>query len=289
MTTVDAIVNTKELVTLPTIATNVLRMLESDNTDIRDIANVIQSDPALSIKILKIANSPLYATRREITSIQQAVMLIGFNKLINIILGISIFSKFWLSTKPGAEELMNKFWLHSCSAATVSKFIVKKINKNYNENEFIGGLLYQIGKLIMMQYDLEKYKQVINLIEQEKISDIEAEYQIFKLNHIEVGASLAKIWKLPDDISSIITNYYTPSKSEMNQDLVAVVNLAGILCELNGYGFYKGINGIQLTSTEAWQILINTYPPLAEKGEEYLIEGLDEEFTNSKDFLNTMK
>lgn len=289
MTTLDAIVNTKELITLPTIATNVLRMLENDNTDVRDIANIIQSDPALSIKILKIANSPLYATRREINSIQQAIMLIGFNKLINIILGISIFSKFWLSTKPGAEELMNKFWLHSCSAGTVAKFIVRKINKNFNENEFIGGLLYQIGKLIMMQYDLEKYKQAISLIENEKMTDIDAEKQIFGLNHIEVGTHLAKIWKLPDDIQFIISNYNNPEKSDKNQDLIAAVNLAGILCEQNGYGFYKGINGISISSTESWNILINSYPALAEKGEEYLIEGIEDEFAKSKDFLNTIK
>ncbi len=287
--TIESIVNTKELITLPTIATNVLRMLESDNTDIRDITNIIQLDPALSIKILKIANSPFYATRREITSIHQAVMLIGFNKLINIILGVSIFSKFWLSTKPGAEELMNHFWLHSCSTGTLAKFIVRKINKNFNESEFIGGLLYQIGKLIMIQYDINRYKQVIELIEKNSLTDIEAEKEIYGFNHIEVGSHLAKLWKLPDDIRLVISNYYNPQDSEENKELIASVNLAGIISEQNGYGFYKGIANISLDSTDAWKILVDSYPPLNKLGESYLLSGIEEEFAKSKDFLNNIK
>lgn len=289
MSVISSILGTKELVTLPAIATNVLRMLENENVELKEIVRIIQTDPSLSVKILKIANSPLYATRREITSIQQAIMLIGFNKLVNIILGVSIFSKFWLSTKQGAEELMNKFWIHSCSTGTIAKFITGKIKKNYNENEFIGGLLHQIGKLAMIQYDLEKYNSVIKLIQDESMTDLDAEKQVFDVTHLEVGSALGKLWKLPDEITQIISYYKFPSNAPQQKELISVVNLAGLICESNGYDFYKGIGEINIVESEAWSVIGELNPFIKEKGIDNVLDGVTEEFSKSSDFLNTIR
>jgi HD-like signal output (HDOD) protein len=289
MSVIDSIISTKELVTLPAVATSVLRLLENDNSDLKDIVRIVQTDPSLSIKILKISNSPLYATKREITSIQQAIMLIGFNKLINVVLGVSIFSKFWLSTKPGAEELMNKFWWHSCSVGTIAKFIAFKMKKSFNENEFIGGLLHKIGKLVMIQYDIDKYQEVIRLVSEENISDIEAEEKVFGANHVQVGAQLSKIWKLPDEVSTIITNYTIPAQAGNQLELVSVVNLSSIICELNDAPFFMGLPSDDLTSFESWNYLNEVSPVLKDGGPETVTSGLKEEFQKSADFLNNIR
>lgn len=286
---IDAIVNTKELATLPAVATHVLRMLEVKDVDIREVVKILQNDPALSLKILKIANSPIYATRREISSVQQAVMLIGLNRLVNIVLGVSIFSKFWLSTQKGAEDLMNKFWWHSAITGSVAKSIANKIHRSYNENEFIGGLLHKIGKLAMVQFNISKYMEVVNLVETEKITDFEAEENIFNVNHIAVGERIANLWKLPEEISLVISNYADPAHAVSNQDLVATVNFAGLVSIQNGADFYSGINGRPLTDYESWNILCNYSEDLKQKGVQLILDDLDQEIEKSSNFLGALK
>ena len=258
MSVIENILKAKEMATLPDVANRVLKMLESDDIDLRNISKVIEADPALTIKLLRVANSPLYAAKAEIRSIQQAIMIMGFSKLTNIVLGVSIFSKFWLGQKKEAANIMNKFWWHSSSAGTIAKSITAKMKKNYRENEFVGGLLHKIGKLALLQYDVTKFNQTISLITEKNISDVDAEKQVFGVDHIEVGDQIAKSWKLPDDIRAIIANYPHPSKLTNHKELVAAVSFAGLLCEINGADFYKGLVPEDITDDESWEILIDS-------------------------------
>jgi len=96
MSIIDKILETQELATLPPVAAKVLMLIENENVDIREISRVVETDPALTIKLLRIANSPLYVTYSEITSVQQAIINLGLNRLVNIVIGVSIFSKLLL-------------------------------------------------------------------------------------------------------------------------------------------------------------------------------------------------
>jgi len=113
MNIIDSITNLNELATLPTIVTRIMRMLDSEDVNVRELSGIIEHDPSLTLKILRVVNSPVYATRQEIVNVSDAIMLIGFRKLTNLILGVSVFSMFWLSKRQGAAEVINKFWYHS--------------------------------------------------------------------------------------------------------------------------------------------------------------------------------
>ncbi|MDQ1266473.1 MAG: hypothetical protein QG635_1625 [Bacteroidota bacterium] len=289
MSVLNDILGTKELVALPGVASGLLEMLKSDDFDVRDIANVIESDAALTTKVLRVANSPLYASRGRISSVQQAIMLMGFSKLTNIVLGISIFSKFWLSANPNAKDLVKKFWWHSSSTGTIAKSVTSKIKMNYRDNEFIGGLLHQIGKLAMIQYDLNKYSKVISEIKNNKLADMEAEKRIFGISHVEVGESLARLWSLPETITTVIANYPHPSKLTEHRELVASVSFAGILSELNGADFFKGLNvNLMLTEQDSWQVLCDASEELRDIGIEFITEDIENELKKSMGFLNAI-
>jgi len=79
------IIETQEFATLPAVATKVLSLLEDEDVNIRSLSTLIETDPALTLKVLKVANSPLYAVRSEITSINQAILNLGLNRLTNIV------------------------------------------------------------------------------------------------------------------------------------------------------------------------------------------------------------
>ncbi|MFP4529103.1 MAG: HDOD domain-containing protein [Candidatus Kapaibacterium sp.] len=288
MNLIETLIETQEFATLPPIAARVLKLLEDDNINIRDIAKVIEADASLTLKLLRVANSPLYATRTEINSIHQAIITLGLSRLTNIVLGVSIFSKFLLSSQKQAADLMEKFWWHSSCTGMVAKSVARKINRYFKENEFIGGLIHDIGKLAMLQYDSVKYKQVVELIENNGMLDDEAEREVFGATHVEVGSEIARLWKLPSELTAIIQHHDKPHESENHKELVACVRLADLMCEMWGADFYEGIKTLDVEDEVAWHVLTNSYPDLKDLDVEVFTFELESEFRRSSVFLNLL-
>lgn len=284
MSNVQKLIETQEFATLPNVASRVLGLLEDDNVDIRDISRVIETDPSLTLKLLRVANSPLYATRTEVTSIHQAIITLGLSRLTNIVLGVSIFSKFLMNSQKSVAELMEKFWWHASCTGMVAKSLATKLNKFYKENEFIGGLLHDIGKLAMLQYDANMYLEVVKLVKKGAV-DVEAENDIFGATHVEVGSEIAKLWKLPRELTNIITYHNEPDTAPENNDLIAVIRLPDLLCEVWDAGFYEGISMLDIEKTLAWQVLVDKFDELKDLDVEVFTMELEEDFKRSAAFL----
>ncbi len=288
MSVIETLIETQEFATLPPVATKVLQLLEDDNIDIRDISKVIETDASLTLKLLRVANSPLYATRNEVNTIHQAIITLGLNRLTNIVLGVSIFSKFLMSSQKQIAELMKRFWWHASCTGMVAKSLSTKIDKFYKENEFIGGLLHDIGKLAMLQFDPIKYQKVVELVQSEHITDIEAENEVFTVSHDQVGAEIAKLWKLPSELTTIITHHTFPENATEHKELVAAVRLADSLCEVWGAGFYEGIEKLEVAESTQWNILVDNNDNLKEMDVEIFTFELEEDFKKSSMFLNIL-
>jgi HD-like signal output (HDOD) protein len=288
MSIVGDILKTQEFATLPQVASKILALIEDDDVDIRVVSKVIESDAPLTLKILRVANSPLYATRSEVNSIHQAIMKLGLNRLTNIVLGVSIFSKFLMGKNKKANELLEKFWWHTSCTGMIAKSITIKIQKFFKENEFIGGLIHDIGKLALIQYDTDKYLAVIEKIESGML-DIDAEREIFGTDHIEIGYEIAKLWKLPNELVAIIRFHTNPAEADSNKDLISIVRLADKLSEIWGADFYEGIEMVKIEDEEPWEILCNHFEELRELDLEKFTFELENDFKNSKEFLNILK
>lgn len=287
MSLIETLIETQEFATLPPVAARVLSLLEDDNIDIRDISKVIEADASLTLKLLRVANSPLYASRTEISSIHQAIITLGLNRLTNIVLGVSIFSKFLMSSQKFAAELMTRFWWHASCTGMVSKSLAVKLNRFYKENEFIGGLLHDIGKLAMLQYDARKYYQVVDKVQKGAL-DIDAEYEVFGVTHPQVGSEIAKLWKLPNELTTIISHHTNPSEAPNFKELVAAVRVADLLCEVWDAGFHEGIRSLKLEENPAWTVLTNSIPELATMDVEIFTFELEQDFKKSTEFLNIL-
>lgn len=286
MSMLDRLLETQEFATLPPVAARVLHLLEYENVDIRDISRVIETDASLTLKLLRVANSPLYATRSEVNTVHQAIINLGLNRLTNIVLGVSIFSKFLLASQQVSPKTIEKFWFHSSCTGMVAKSLAVKLKRFYKEYEFIGGLLHEIGKLAMIQFDSAKYLEVIKLVDKEGYEDIEAEKKIFEVTHYEVGEAIAKLWKLPAEMTEVIGNHHTPGNSQSFKELVSVVRFADLLAEVWDAGFYEGLKILDLQSSEPWQILTSLIPELTEMDLEAFTFELEQDFKNSILFLD---
>lgn len=288
MTKAREIIETQEFATLPAVASKVLSLLEDDDVNIRSLSTLIETDPALTLKVLRVANSPLYATRSEVNSINQAIINLGLNRLTNIVLGISIFSKFFISSNAELSGLIDKFWWHSSSTGMIAKSLSTKLNKFFKETEFIGGLIHDIGKLALLQYNPGMFKEVMMLVESGN-SDVEAENMVFGTNHNEIGFEISKLWKLPKELSQIMYNHTKPSDSIDNKELVSLVRLADLFAEIWGADFYEGILELSVEDTDSWKILTNSYPEMRDLDIEVFTFELEREFYKTTEFLKIVK
>ncbi len=286
MAFIESVLETQEFATLPPVATKVLELLDDENVDVRDLAKIIESDAPLTLKLLRVANSPLYATRTDVDSVNQAIMTLGFNRLVNIVLGVSIFSRFLMSSQKKAVNLLKKFWWHSSSTAVVAKSLVRKIKVNYKEAEFIGGLLHDIGKLAMIQFDSDKFLKVVEMVEEKNVMDVEAEKEIFGVDHLEVGKEIAKMWKLPKQLEAVIASHNFPEKIGKHADLVAAVRFSDILCEMWGADIHEGFEKVKIKEEESLQVLFEHFPTLRSLDLEVFTFELEEDFKMSTQFLN---
>ena len=288
MSFIDSIIETQEFATLPPVAARVLKLLEDDNSDVRDISHVIETDASLTLKLLRVANSPLYASRVEINSVQQAIITLGLNRLTNIVLGVSIFSRFLMSSQKRVAELMEKFWWHASCTGIAAKALSTKLKKFFKENEFIGGLLHDIGKLAMIQYDSTKYTQVVDLMADKMIMDVDAEMEIFGANHLQVGERIARLWKLPEELTNVIAYHNTPELVTNHRELVAIVRLADMLCEIWGASAEEGFRAINFAEVKPWEVLTDSFPELKLLDIEAFTFELEEEFKKATEFLNIL-
>ncbi len=288
MTKAREIIETQEFATLPAVASKVLSMLEDNDVNVRSLSTLIETDPALTLKVLRVANSPLYATRSEVNSINQAIINLGLNRLTNIVLGISIFSKFFISSKLEISNYIDKFWWHSSSTAMIAKSLSTKLNKFFKEAEFVGGLIHDIGKLALMQYNLNMFKEVIMLVESGN-SDIEAENIVFGTNHNEIGNEISKLWKLPKEFSNIMNYHTKPLMANEDRELIALIRLADLFAEIWGADFYEGIVELSVEETDSWKILTNAFPDIKQLDIEVFTFELEREFHKATEFLKIVK
>ena len=285
MSLLDTIGGAKEVATLPTVATKVLALLEGETADVREITQVIETDVSLTLKILQMANSPLYAVRSSVTSLNQAVLSLGLNRIANIVLSVSIFSKFMMLSRGQSAQYMEAFWHHSSSTGMAAKSLATKIKRTFRDVEFIGGLLHDIGKMAMIHFDPERYEQSVKLITETHCSDLEAEMEIFGVDHATTGELIARLWKLPKELQTIIGHHHHPENLTDARELTAVVRIADMLCEMWGAGVGEGIEEVKLMEEPSWQVLCDAIPDLRGLDIEVFTFELEDEFNRASSFL----
>lgn len=285
MLVLEKLLDIQELATLPTVTTKILQQIEDNNVDIRNVAQTIETDASLTAKVLKVANSAIYGLRTPVTSISQAIITIGLNRLANIVIGVSIFSRFMLHSQQYAKQLFEKLWWHSASTGVVSKTLANRIGRNYKELEFIGGLLHDFGKLVMMQYKLADYVKVIEITTNEGILDTEAEKRIFGVDQLEVGEFIAKKWKMPSQIVNVIAYHSQINRLKEDVELTSIIRFADLLCEMWGADFFEGFQIINFEEQPSWKILLERFPELGDLDLEKFTFELEEDFKKSSEFL----
>ena len=220
-----------ELPTLPAVLPKILSLIESNRSSASDIADAISSDPAMTSKILKVANSAYYGFSQKVASISKAVPLLGFNMVRSLALSIGVIRNL-PSDKKSPYFSQEGLWIHSLAVATVMQEFGKKFGKgDDNEHFFVIGLLHDIGKIVLDQFFHDLFQQAlaeVNTKGNTKLYRVES--RIFGLDHGDVGAMLLTRWKFPPAISNPIAVHHQPKIPEgTNANDVALLRIANAL------------------------------------------------------------
>lgn len=219
-----------ELPEVPHIALKAIHLLSNPDTAVSNLAEVISSDQALTAKVLRLCNSAYYGLPRQVTTISEAVMIVGFSTIKSLVLMIttqSTLNKGLLGYKMSAGE----FWEHSIATATISRLLAHRIHYHEPEECFIAGLLHDIGKLVLNQSALPEVYKATNLYQKKNMPIYLAEQKILGFDHAEIGAALAERWNFPPLLVDSIRWHHDFSHYEQQtQDntlpiLVATANL----------------------------------------------------------------
>ncbi len=230
---IDEIVN---IPTLPQVMARVIPMLSDPKVSAREIARVISQDPSLVARILRIVNSAFYGFPRQITTIDHALVILGFNRLKAAIFTASVLEIF----RDGKNAIgfnVQGFWEHSIGVGVIARSLARYLRISNVEEHFIFGLLHDIGKLILDYYAKEYYKDVLELKKKEDIPITKAEEEVLGFNHSVVGALIFDRWNLPQDVVEVVGWHH--SVLDYNGRFlysIAIVSVADALTRLIGVG-----------------------------------------------------
>lgn len=227
-----------ELPTLPDVIIRLLSAVDNPESTASDVARIISSDPAMMVKILKLVNSPFYGMPRQIATLTQATVVMGFAAIRNVALTIAVFDEFGRSDgNPSQLEFTReKFWEHSIATAMMANMVATQAGYGKNEDAFIAGLLHDIGKIVFDRYLHDDFIAALTLADAGGMSIFDAEMNVMGESHAFVGSWLADRWHLPPHLVDAMRHHHAPQESQMDWQLVAVVNIADKLVRQHGYG-----------------------------------------------------
>lgn len=241
------------LPTLPTVVSKMIQLVDNPKTSAASLARLISTDQSLTARLLKLANSAYYGFSREISTVNMAIVVMGFNAVKDMGLSLSVFDIF--GGIPGTKIFdVAGFWEHSVGCGVASKIMADKYYQSKAGEAFVAGLLHDIGKIVLAQYLQKEFLEIMHKVVDDNEQYDDAEMEVVGVNHGEIGGWLAEKWRLPHIISESIRYHHMPWESKKEPVMVALVGIADYLCHIAGIGS-SGRREPVYPSRETWEIL----------------------------------
>jgi len=228
--------NIGNLPSVPQIITEVSQLLDSDRTSATDLCKVISQDQGIVAKILAVANSPLYGLPRRVSTIEFAVVIIGFEHIRNILVALSLVEAFKSKNSPNWDQ--NAYWIHSLLTATAAKRIADDLHYPKSGEVFTAGLLHDLGLVIINRHMNKDFKKIIELVDKEQMRYYNAEETVLGYTHEDIGGFLLERWNFPPYITEAVLFHHTPSLAEKGKILASLIHLADYMTQRLGIGAF---------------------------------------------------
>jgi putative nucleotidyltransferase with HDIG domain len=238
----DRVQSIIQLPALPTVALEIVDLVDNPKTSASRLGKLISTDQALTAKVLKIANSPFYGFPRKISTIDFAIIVLGYDALKEIVISISLVSS--LQKRPEGTFDAKAFWDHAITTGVLARRLARDLGYRVSGEVFVGGLLHDMGISIIHRYFKNEYKRIAEILADTDLTGLEAEESVLGVTHADIGAWLAERWNLPGHLVEAIRMHHTPVGAEVNKDLVALIHCADVIANrmnVTAIEYEKGI------------------------------------------------
>jgi putative nucleotidyltransferase with HDIG domain len=220
----ELIVFVEKMPAFPKSVQRIVQLASAIDTSAKEIVQVIESDPVMTIKILKVINSAFYGMPQKITSIQRAVVSLGFNTIKNLALSVAAMGA--LNPKNKADFNINSFLLHSLTTAAICRMLAEKLEIPQVESNdfFVAGLLHDFGKIVFAEFYPDNFKQALEKSKQQHIALNITELEFIGMSHAQAGKLLAKRWELDEALISAIDHHHDSNNDNIMKDCVFAAN-----------------------------------------------------------------
>jgi len=210
-----------------------------EDIEIEEVVEKIENDPLVASKVLQISNSVYFGLQKPITSVIGAAQFLGVRYSISLLTLYKLAHSFLQNSDSFSKNLIEKFILLSVQRANLARKYCGKYSEHCNKNKesiFIAALLLDLGHLVKIWFEPEKYDEIFKLIESDKLSFYDAEQKIFKISHEIVGAKVLEFWNFPQSIIEIILNHHFEDNLSDEVKLIQIVDHM-VSSELSGPHF----------------------------------------------------
>jgi putative nucleotidyltransferase with HDIG domain len=235
------------------------------------MVDVIQYDQSITANVLRVCNSAYFGLRHPVHSLRDAVAMIGFDRLVEVILqnnSAQLISR----ACPGYDLDDGELWRHSVSCALLSHIISIRLNQPPSPARFTAALLHDIGKVILSGFVREHFEEIRKIVRDEGRSFSEAEKEVLGIDHAELGGKISERWQFPKAIVLAIRYHHTPLLAPENHEIVNLIYLCDLVALMMGIG--GGADGL---SYHAHKEVLNQNQ-LGRRDIEQFISQLDEGF-----------
>ena len=241
----------KKLADLPPLPAVVMRIMQTVNdpdTSAEELNRLIAMDQGLASKVLRIVNSAYYGFPKRISTLTHAIVILGYNTVRNLVLGVSAFGLLSQKSMPYGLN-RTTFWEHSMATAVAGSVLARRRLPKVRtapEEVFIGGLLHDVGALFLDSYFPVQYAVSMAFAVREGRTARDAENMVLGLDHVTVGRRIAEHWNFPPHLVAIIGEHHDPALQTEHFDLVAIAHAADWLAWQMGHAASEHTLGPEL-------------------------------------------
>ena len=216
----------------PGVVTKVMSILKDPNFNTRELSRFIADDPALAARTLSLSRSPQYAQRHQPRTVHDAMNILGFQAVRNLVIATAAQSFLTRSSK-----LCEKIWDHSLAAALTARLLAKRIHFSDPEMAFLAGLLHDVGHILLFNGDPRGYERIIDEVQQSDEPLYLKEVESYHFDHASVGFALLDHWHIDEEVNEAVMAHHNVGDNRIGS-LASIIAMADYICGKADLGFY---------------------------------------------------
>ena len=246
---------------------------------VHEIEEVIKYDPVITAKVLSLSQSPQFARRQNVTSLKDAIVALGDQQLLMVIMA-ACSSRYYGNDTSGYELAEGELWEHAVATALMTEIVARALGRGKVLTAYTAALLHDIGKTVLNFYVKSYFDSILSLVQEKGMRFLEAERHILGVDHQQLGALIARNWRLPGEVVTAIAYHHCPMDAKENNELVGLIYVANRMVSALGIGC--GVDGFLQPNQDEVFIEMGITSQMVEK----FLADLIEAFQKTKQFLS---